>query len=287
MIDAVQTELGGLLNIKSLVVPQPEAPVRLPFDPERDISNREWINITDLMKKSSGNIGDFLEMGALVKIISPDRFSGIEQQNIYHDPQSQKAIRESLIWNRHQDKLNPNPAFFIFGSYAKIIDPAFVDEFRDLTDKEWRQSLKTLRIFLSPKFGSKRSYLAQAKHMYEMYPDRFKEKVPLKVFKEILDESKQWQIPYNWHNCAEMLADLKILCPEKVTELGLTPDLWKGLVTDLTRVRDKNNLIALLRTAAQMRLLSANEIKVSDFGLELIFDRSLKEPIQIPQMRRF
>ena len=108
-------------------------------------------------------------------------------------------------------------------------------------------------------------------------------------------EYKQWQVDKNWGSVSWTLKDARILFPERFKELSITPSLinemkkfWRQYLNE--EYIDQYGSRYAITFAHNLQIITAEEIKFTDHGLELVMSKPKPKLDKIPpqpEIRKF
>jgi len=243
------------------------------FDPERDISKEDWEKIKEDLEKMRENKDwrNFSELAKNAVILFPER-----KKELHLDEEVWKTLKE--LWEENPEELN----WFYFSSKAITIRSLFPERIDELNLGEgvWEKMKEGLEVWRTNKNWLR--FFSQAVGMMFFSPEKTEElnlnEEAWKAEREMLEYYQDKNLSKDFGYIYSHLENIKqaiILFPEKVRELGLlNEDIWneiKGVMED-RRPSDpegfKNSDI-FTRWAVAMKILAAEEVKVTDKGLEI------------------
>ncbi len=289
------------INITQLSLEQPEHKGET-FNPERDMDQQDRESIKNALLDWRLEDSDmFLELAKNAAILDPglkvkaDYFSDDDWDDF------ERLAKDELI---NLDDLDIN-ALSVHDAFAehfsekmmalKIIDPSRVSELDiddNLHDKmvelynfivneseEEDHFKKQLRLascikILFPQHGSEWDRNTdQGGHEYNIGS----------VLVRMLEKGQQWTA------FAEASSHMRLLFPEDWKENSVRPEHWQGMRATLAGFRQSDNGYSYAELAANMKILAAERVTISERGLELIMpNTSLSEsPPELPQTRNF
>ena len=259
------------INIHDLTVEEPEKQEGPYFDPETEITKDDWEHIEKKLKDMERNHyrwDELPEFGKAIKLLKPDADLNIT----------------SGIWRHLENKLqgygkSDHTKGEIFARYAasmKIINPDF-----RLTKGNWENLNRALTIEKYNKNAAHIAYLAA--NMKILDPE-----FVLDLGQEFWEEVDKTMHGYTTLPIfLEIAHSVKILNPD--FNLDLKQENAKGLGELLQERRDGGDWQHFAELAAQAKILTAEEVKVTDQGLEVNMHKpKLKpEPKDLPEQRKF
>ena len=276
------------INIKDLTLEEPEKKEGLPFDVERDITEEDWKKLIDTLSgyRVGGEWYEFGWQAMAMKIIFPDKFSDVAlDETVWHEMKKRldgwriesRWNIEGLIWHTCQ---------------MKILFPERVGEL-NLNEGLWEGiKIAITRDRLGHLWRALADKLIAAKILFpemisELHFDEFDEEVWREIKKE-MDSSRaagNWEV-FSWRAVA-----LKFFFPKRVQELGLDAKAWQGMEDMLPQYQADDAQRDFAVHAMLMKLLAAEEINITDKGLEIIMQKKdpefKEETPPMPQARKF
>lgn len=251
----------------------------LPFDPDRDITESDWRKVRHCLKNEratidlqnlDGDVTIYAAHLASAMITSPARFRDLADDEIFQ------------LSRRYQDFLFPQPDIYRIVlnkiAFAKTREELGIDQ--DKLEKiieECNQRRKR-SLFLETVAGAviiEPAILARLTH----------------------DESDwnwaQIEITQGSHDpvllAISNLANAKIIFPQKIAGF-LTPRNWNRWLQELQIFRQHGAWESFIALARRLSILAAREVKITERGLELVFDRSqpfTQPTIPMPPQKKF
>ncbi len=291
----IQATESEPINIKDLMLSEPQVTEGLPFDPKNEISEEEWQGIITHIEELKvfddlhNNWKMFLIMAGDVKLIDPTRVSTLEL-----DEEQWQRIYAELKALEERDSIQMNPSLPKELSSLRIFSPARAAQYPvNPKYKSWlKESLTKRRPYpttytdladaavafpelidysFSPRdIRLKRNYVNRTLELYQQVPTE-----------STLDES------------LKRMVELKILFPDQVGDWNLVPPWFWDLAKkqlDIYRKRDFKDF-PILDLATQLTILAAGKVEISeDFGMRLVMASDSKiatsEPA-MPDIRKF
>jgi hypothetical protein len=279
MIDAPER-----LNIKDFMFEETKKDLSAPFNPEREFTASDWQKSKKKLRHEFLNLNqsanveidfDFLHSLAVLDPRTVNQF-------ITHD--SWENLKDDLgkyrIWDR------PKKALAI-----KIAAPERASRESLLSEWEWENIKRKL------------DKTADAKESLKII-GTVKLLEPEKVGEFSLNEH-QWLfissmcMAYKaggyWTELIETLPLIKLADPSELEKLGLTHEDWHNIWSEgrhtmkTLREEDPEDIGSLAKTAANLKILAAKEIKIGD-KIEFIMPQQFLDTTaeaQLPQMRKF
>jgi|SRR3989344_2039062 len=277
--------LDRRLNIKGLTSEPAQKRTEVPFDPNRDISEQEWTLLSRFMREHlESNIPhrDFYSSAANFYQLDPRRWNSLGLNDFFRE----KAINSyrlpktgAAFW----------PPLIARGAQLRIIAPDHIDDLFSYPDslqgdfKKMRTSFKRnqgMSITVAEEYT-----IFFGKRDPSVYPDN--------TYVQLLNLCLADRD--NPRRFAKSASRLRIVFPEHFDKLQLGKDDLRGMKKELDGLRpgsrgfmDQDTFLDLARN---MYLLAAQEVTVSDKGVQIIpFKEEINlEPtaILLPEQRRF
>ena len=273
------------INIKDLTLEEPERKKGLPFDVERDLHPAFWDVATKQLKDHQERESwfNFATDAADLAILYPERIADLD-------------LNETM-WEKMKEELEIYKKEKVWGlgvslaANMKILFPE--KNMNNLIDMDsWRQIIQT---FSSMKdIGSLRDSIVFASEVKILNPERFKDLE--------LDEEKTWDeietLLDRYRNVnidvfAKIARQVRIVFPEKFYSLNLDAAMWEKMMKLFRKQEILDPLLdpRHIQFTASLKLLAAEEIKITDKGLEIIMSKEKpefkEETPPMPQTRKF
>ena len=256
---------NGKINIHDLSVEAPEREEDdVSFDPKKEITREERekmeMEITDIFNKKQW--WRAFEIASSMKSLFPDwQPLQITEENCKDMLESWGDCWEPLSW-----------LFTLF--------PERRAEIRKTTETWEIPSVFEEQIVFLLLFPERRSELSLTNTDWE----------------DIKQDLEEWRAEKDWWNTLWMLRDIRILFPERFKEFSLTPRLinemkkfWRKEYLNEEYIANKGYSTALL-FAHNLQIIIAEEVKITDKGLELVMSKPKPKLDKIPpqpEMRKF
>ena len=285
------------INIKDLTLEEPEKKKEsgLSFDPERDITEEDWDRMKHefdkIQEKIQGHIHTvpdlygFSVLGYSMKILFTDRlpegnindFMGeIFAADLKYEPDTGMYSDEFLSFLMHMAILSPQKlrdemAKYNMGKFTiSSLEARLIDGRRNDWHKFSRYAIMVKIIFPKEETGVDFS------------------QEDWRGMKDWLDQNQKMS---DLRTVVKHLVAMKILFPDRFHEIDVEAIIWKSFDKRLTKERVVYMLPAFAELAAYLKLLAAEEIKITDQGLEVIMQKEKpefkKETPPMPQTRKF
>jgi len=239
------------------------------FDPERDITAEDFVSIIDMIKKARGNRWDvFCSYSADVKLLFPEKASelGLDKDTwlgIEDYVQKSKDSARSMgnnYWGSYMVALKDAKILFPERANELCSDgrvwQGMKDYIEKCKDESWANfsaAAMNAMIIHNFDFGLNLDDVTWGK--IKKYIQELKNKDSA-----LFDEVKsRWEI-----------AKFKILFPKKASEFVLNKQDWLEMNNDLKTARKNHDWSKFIWQAVMMKILAAEEVKVTDKGLEIV-----------------
>ena len=274
------------INIKDLTTEEPSKKEGLPFDPEKEITEKDWnvirrnLGLMFRGRKESHTSFDwplFFSHIAAAKLLFPEKVNEL-------------GIDEHALEEMKQD-LEGHPgtiaSFLVMDANIKIFFPGGKGI---ETEDFFSDAKKTLQRYRSQENWPYFAYYA----MYTaiLFPNKISElNIDETAWQGMIDSLGHFR-NMEWVDLfARLASEMRLLCPERTSELGLDAAMWQKIKELFDLYRSEDKWIGILDLAKSSKLLAAEEIKITDQGLEIIMQREKpefkEETPPIPQTRKF
>jgi len=285
------------INIHELTVEEPEKQEGLPFDPERDLTEEDWVNMKKQLEKYKieEDWSKFSEHAMAMRVIDPDIDLGIEDTDWENMETQLNDFRENATsWGQHQWANFASQA-----SKMKIIDST--GDLR-LDQAVWNGMNSRLSKYKKDKEWSGCSWLAMCMKILDPSIKLDFSEEDWVCIKDLAGKSTNVDI-----NSIQFLAEIKIINPD--IHFKLSDENWANIKDILDQVRNSQlnpsgtNGVGVLAyvggvgvwhnfsvQAMLMKILAAEEVRVTDEGLQIKMtkDQPLKsDTLPIPETKQF
>jgi len=293
MLDA----LDKRVNIKDLALESPTKQAQVLFDPEREITRDDWSNMVNYLDRLRNERAwmVFGEMAASMKLLLPDKFATVKLTN--DDWEVMKKIcdneRKAFLEDGQLDTNESTPVAF----YSKILFPEkfpqvdFLDEILAGTVEQVKKDAQEL--FIDPEMEEYLDWAALGYSYVKFIKPKF---YSLDFSPEGEGEAIMNGLKAHDDVSIRTLASLRIADFERFKNFKLTPNQWKKEYDVLGQIRQgySPSLHPLADFAVQARdleIMAAEDIKVTDSGINIILPRTSRSLISksptLPQRRNF
>jgi len=250
---------------------------KLKFDAESEISGEVWRKLKDSLERCRENswIG-FDEKAFALKILFPDRASELGLND-----DAWQGMNTKLEKERENNHLNfVEQAMRLKILFPERISELDLDSVQQIIEDEliiWRHSDREVVIILA--LSSK--IIFPEKTLEFDFDDE--------DWREIKEKLEDYRDNEQWLLFAQQAMRLKILFPERISELGLDDKTWKIMKDLLKNYCKDKRWGSITNLAMYLKVLAADEVKVTDQGLELVMRKQdfKQERKPRPERREF
>jgi len=257
------------INIKDLTIEEPEKQAELPFDPEEDITEEDWISMKNTLEDfgdSKDKLFAFALHASQMKVIDPSF-------EIKINDKTRQKLEEQLQMKRHFKNWGD---FSRFVAALKIVDPNYKP---DITKDDW--------MGIGQELEGHRS----RKHVWHFFDHALTMKIIDPKFdiqlNNDLREIVNQQIKTGKMD-PSLAVDLKLFEPD--LDLELNSHYWELMHKKLADERDKKTWHYFSKQAMLMKILAAEKIEIDNQGLKITMPgekRFLEGESFIPETRKF
>ncbi len=284
------------MNINQLSVEQPKADKALVFDQERDLDEKTWQSILErAFDERKHDETNFIGLAEDLAVLAPERRKELE-------------LTEE-IWN----KLLNNTDELIDVSSTTNVGLAFSEDFSDTMytlktlfpekvhqlslDEQTHSKLINLYDFLK----SRRQDQAEArkvlrlasniKFLFPQFGDEWGESTKRGTQIDIIgvEMLDRLSAEKNWGAFALVSRQLRYLFPDDKLEYGNAA--WKEMRAKLESNRSNEHWFSYAQLAANMKVLAAEKVMVTEQGLELVMPKAKAQLAEqtpgMPDIRKF
>jgi hypothetical protein len=287
--------LENRINITQLSVEQPKVEKPVLFDQEHDLDEKTWQSMLEQLAKEKDDMVKIIDMAESLVILAPERREQLPSSlevvgtgllNITDKPiEVSAATKVDVAFNEDfSDTMCTLKTLFPEKVHQLSLDDQTHDKLINLYDflKSRRQdeaeTRKVLRLaasikFLFPQFGDEWSEITKRGTEVDI------------MGTEVLD---RLAVSKKWGQFAFVSRQLRYLFPED--RLDASNVAWEGMRAALERRRNKDWLL-YAELAANMKVLTAEKVTITEQGLELVMPTAqaqLAQPIpQMPEIKNF
>ena len=241
------------INIHELTIEEPEKPSELPFDPERDITEEDWEKMSNWLEDFRGQYRDwdvFSRYAMEMKILGQTKNLNLDQTAWQGMKDRLENLREIPRWGD----------FFSLATGMKILDQrqnlnldqaawqGMQNEIKGWNDIWKRQHLSLRAMDIKILYPAKELGLNQANWQ---------------TMRDGLEEARN----NNWRDFSHQAAAIKVLDPK--ADLGLDEAVWQDMRDELEACRKNGGWGFFCSLVMDMKILAADEVKVTENGLEI------------------
>lgn len=276
------------INIHELAIEEPQKESELPFDPERDITDRDlevvervlekYLDPDYINKEGLFTVGVALATLENVKIFALKKFQEILES---------KRTELEYAWNVCKEKIEKNindpdrrPEWFAVIGTAVSMMEVFPERKSELglDEKIW-SGMKGHLSFLEENEDWD-NFVRQAQAIMILFPQKNEwinttVEDNFSIIYELLKRSKREK---EWVTYITIANAIKVICPEKMKYLTLDTEDWKSIVDILDDDRSRYDTLRENNDfswhAGCITVLAAKDVRITDHGLEVIFDKS-------------
>ena len=272
------------INIKDLTLEEPEKKRGLPFDPERDITEEDWEGMkNDTKKDRAEHMWYFFAKKVMsMNILLPEKMEELDLKNEETWQGMRDYLKKLLKEGSSSDHL------VSYATAMKIIFPERFSEFY-VGGEVW-EGMKN-RLNREREAANWWAFAILALEMKILFPDRsseFLDDTAREGMEKLLKKMRSEKI---WYNYFQQAMQAKVLFPDRASDLYPDKTAWKEIKEHLMRARTDSRGETFLEIAMHMKLLAAEEIKITDQGLEIIMPKEnpefKEETPPMPQTRKF
>lgn len=273
------------INIRDLAINEPPKKNELLFDPQVEITNQDLQGVVRLFEafRDGANVpNSLLEIAASVKIARPDFLDRLEfnQKSFDQIDRSLKGAEVSL-W-----KLFSSSAVFTKILFPNRFKSLKVDDvFGEMTQKltERKSIIKSSALVFTTDVSD---YYDFASHLAILFPGKFSLQPRDKEWDEINESLASLNEKERLLFFARVARSRRILFPERDTRLP--HHTWLELKNLIKELQKKPSRRVLIELARDLTILAADEVKITEEGIELI---SNPQPFPVtqplPERRKF
>jgi hypothetical protein len=266
------------IDIKGLSLEAPEKDRKLEFDPDKEFTFQEWQNTAEEFRNSWKNRKPEDNVVVLswglpaLKTFRPD----------LADPLLTDEVAIGLF--HELDKMAEGHHWVAFSERAVFLKILFPDRVIISPDSKARvrtAALEEQDTFKAAQLGASLRILFPEDQFPKGLDQRW-QKFASKADKDLEQ--------VNMYSAVKYLANMKIMYPERFKDLSITPSRWQNLVSELHRTKSGNLYGSYAGAILDGTIVVAEDIKVSDKGLELALPHSEVASVTkpgLPQTRNF
>ena len=273
------------INIKDLTIEEPERKKGLLFDAEKEITDEDWEELKNTfsgMREREGSL-NLMNHAMAMKILSSERVKELRFGE-------EDWTNSKFLYEIHRARGSHTESFDSLAIAMRVVFPERASELR-LDETLWESYKRTIEQYkLEENWLSFHALAVRAKILF---PKKFGEEITLD--RKSLEELKKAFIWYrednNWDSFIRRTFQAKILYPESLEEFNIDDATWKNMKKKLQESRKGKYWIDFAEYAMFLKLLAAEEIKITNKGLEVIMQKEeaefKEETPPMPQTRKF
>jgi hypothetical protein len=274
------------LNIKDLAIGTPKKEQKVK-DPVLGFGEREWAMVRTLLQITPIDLGSDSNGLLATHILDNSQLESVE---FYAEELERKDIEAA----REKEKLKTNDlnTWNDFIEKARDLKLAYPEGFQNLKlDDEFYNKMKK-QFYEDIDRGFTRNVvdpILAAFNLKFVFPKKARDiENDGKIWSEVRDIYIASGNHYEGDDYLMNAAFIKSTFPSKYKELSIDPDYCESVASDL--LEDENDIIDHIRIEAYMRVILAEEVKITTRGIEINFDKTPDEfaiTRPIPERRRF
>ncbi len=291
---ALETISGNHINVKTINLPDVEGR-GLVYDYENELDSQDWLSSVNQVneKLQSSYEQDFMTgMHRLrdMKLVSPSLYG-----RFFNNMSEDTYYRYKANLTRAVNNINTAiGSYYDFAPEFKILFPERLNEI-PVEEKHFIGIKDRIRKFMSE--GYIAGFSEYCVSMKILFPHRESEfevtNQDIQAWKDEIRKAKMWgksgQQTSGSIYFLELASAFKIFLPERFGELKINQsdiELAKRLVSEY---RGNSDYQGLMNTALYLKIITTDEIKVTDTGIEFITTNKIPhEPSQrLPERRKF
>lgn len=247
------------INIHELTIEDPEAQSELPFDPERDISAEDWAGMQDWLKTHCDDDNALMVHAVAMEIVFPGRTN---------DADVAKRIWKYGIERLKNDKKDGG-AWSDFCTCAYDMKILFPDKSREFgLDEEAWQGVKH-ELNECRKYKLWESFFKRAEAIKALFPEKVDEIcLDEEALNGIVEVTRKLDVN-DIVGVAYKAMHIKMVSPESMGKIAFSQKDWQGLFDWLEKQRSVKIWFSFASQAAAMKILAAEEVKLTGNGLEI------------------
>jgi len=278
------------INIKDLLIDEPQVGKDSWFDPERDITSGIWQAMVEKLKESRGRSWEigWVELARSMMIFSPEKSKSLITENQAWEYVKTRDSNFDMPGRAGPQFQATNSDIFTQAFSLRVLCPHKIGE----VNKRWillRNLVDRITRATGPDSEGNLQIRAAIKLLY---PEQSGVGLSngLKATVGIyLDRGRDNE---DWNRFLELAALARLIEPEFIDSLDLTTEDRDGMKEYLSRTfketKETNAWEFAARQAASLAIIAAPEIKITDDGLKLIWPEKeqIKED-ESPEVRKF
>ena len=271
------------INIKDITLEEPEKKKGLPFDVEKEITEEDWGQVKEAYEQDKiyNAWVDGSSLAMATKVLFPERMAELTGYNDFKE-----RLEDELVWLRGL----PDWHEFLWAAMKiKILFPTteLGGVLGNITWQDLKDEIKEAWSSNDPLFYS------LAMKIKIVFPERFSSELDMNETTWMVAEKwlEYYYMEHDWIKYVTQGMIMKVLFPEKASTLSPDKTAWQGMKEQLTGYRARKEWPQFFLHAMRMKTLVAEEVKITDKGLEIIMQKEeaefKEETPPMPQRRKF
>jgi hypothetical protein len=249
------------LNVRRMQVPERSESRIIPFDPEKEVTEEDWGIIEGFRSGylERGEWREFLNVASSIKILDPDKCPPLSDKTL-------QAIYESELAPYEQDL---RKEYFENLYRLKLIDPSQTGPNLSQTEKEVLHSYVEADRESTHSDRQSWDYFVHIAAKACVLDPGYIPDIPrddrIGITKR-LEELRRLDSLDGWIGLA---SSLRIILPNFTTDVVISPGEWDEIKEWYHDNKTTPSRKRMLYKAAQLKILAAEELKITDHGLEI------------------
>ena len=249
------------------------------FNPDKDITDEDWKLMEQKLKdfRKEKDVESFASLASDMKIISSEKFSekNITVQDWNKMQQTMTDFARRIVEGKYWWEIHLSQNLFRQMASMKIINPEKFDETRrsHLPEIEWSRTIER-GLSHCREYQAWEDFAEMASNLKIIWPTTLTA-FPVDMKKWITEDDKQKMIndkleychkENKWGRFSSLAAKLRILYPEKFSELNVNETAWRGMRNSLKQCRkdEQKWRWSIGKLAADMKILAAEKVEVDE-----------------------
>jgi hypothetical protein len=258
------------INIRDLSLEQPEAKQQLPFDAEKEVTQKDWEGMLSELARyeKSGNWLFYGESAARMSILDNSKV-----------PKPLPELATSALLDKLSNSLEPWT--WAFNAYSlKLLRPDLLKSLQ-VSDEMWKKVNESLNKSRDPV-----SYAMMASNLKIAFPDKQKEwGLDAGACRAMVDRYNASLNRESNKEASELLYGLKVCFPDIVVDIP--PQFWQKAKKRLDDMRADSSIFAWW--AGTYKIIAAGELKITNDAFEIIPKKAANFGAQValPEIKKF
>ena len=248
------------MNIRRMQVPDREEAKDIPFDPKKEVTTEDWGIIEGFQSgyMERRDWKNFLNFTPWIKVLDPQRCPPISEETF-------DAICQSELEPYEQDM----PKEYFENLYRlKVLDPARAGTLSD-TEKEVLQRYVEADREATHKDRQSWDYFVHIAAKARVLDPSYVPDIPKSDWIGIAKRLDELRRADTWNGWMALAASARVILPNFSTDLAISPEQWDEMKQWYHDNKTSAGRKRMLYQAAQMKMLAAEEFKVTDQGFEI------------------